>query len=96
MLTSPLYRQLLVDWEGHARRLFAHDATDLTVTVYISLDEADTPAKISHCDLRDQASQVSSEQPSTVTMSLISHPAGVDHRTSRWLLPFVFHAAVNN
>ncbi|PZW27128.1 hypothetical protein EI42_03691 [Thermosporothrix hazakensis] len=112
MFTSPTYRQFLVDWEGHARRLLAQframcgrypgdpwlteliqdlmiaspefrawwpdhevlsasedhkifkhpqggslvfelvtfqvsDAPGLTVTVYIPLDEADTPAKVS-------------------------------------------------
>lgn len=123
MFTSPMHRQLLVDWEGHARRLLAQfratcgrylgdpwltelihdlmsaspefrawwpnhevlsaseghktfnhpqlgslvfelvtfqvfDAPDLTVTVYISLDEADTPAKISQ--LISERSSISS------------------------------------
>ncbi|GHO85965.1 helix-turn-helix transcriptional regulator [Dictyobacter formicarum] len=123
LFTSPMHRQLLVDWEGHARRLLAQfratcgrypadpwltelihdlmiaspefrawwpdhevliaseghktfnhpqvgylvfelvtfqvfDAPDLTVTVYIPLDEADTPAKISQ--LLSERSSVSS------------------------------------
>jgi len=60
------------------------DAPELNVNVYSPLDQADTPAKLSqlHSSLRDQTSE--SRALSTfprATMSLISHPARVSHRT---------------